>query len=804
MSRGWRKTGGIRGGKYIGEGFVRVECLVESLEVEEIAPIPNVPQPAVRPRRNRYELCLIILLPNPPLDKGTHYTLNLIIKHPKNSLKMSSDTSNFVCTSCFLNLPSSSFVRGRKTNTFFKNCITCRTRKNARRQNLRRQRYAVPPALAEETVEPINVSGSHGNDDIANNVDPQIIDLDMETNTDLTFCNVCKQNRATSLFNGPIHGKIYQSCSICRLQVHNRQHPLNIQAPITLEPNIDINRSMMYCSMCKKNCPSDLFINDTPNSPFSTCSNCRSLQHSRRFPSIFSTRPLKLNTMFPLSQEQDIYDASDDENNDLDAQVMSPDNQEVVGDEALANDEPVIILSHTDSREYAAHMRVREALPDNHDDIFNNLPDNNLEQDSIDPFETDYTNLNNQINMTTINNEPERIEPEVETTTAPLRLPQWLAPLPTHRTVPAAYISRYTRNLPTHNLGRCTSVCPSCHALHWPQERVHSSSVARPQFQICCKDGQVVLNEMPEPPAYLRWLWTSEDRDAKEFRKNSRQYNRAFAFTSFKYTADRRLADRGIHGGLRSFSIHGQIYHQTGAAMREGAVPRYAQLYFVGSERAVEARTEGNNLNPDIVRSLTELIEQNNPFIEYYHTALRSLQESEQQGSLRVVLNPEFRLIIKEHTDRRRYNLPTTNEVAVAIPDGLIGTQETSSYLRGTVMVPYHRGLSTFHVIILPTYRCTTSSSILLAIQDFTGQFQSKIRECEKLFQQICCDMYACVDDNILNWHRINQSTVRSDLYSGVMDALQSDRADQIGDPVILALKIVGVDLTTPVFAHGQ
>ncbi|KAF5176634.1 hypothetical protein FRX31_033779, partial [Thalictrum thalictroides] len=175
---------------------------------------------------------------------------------------------------------------------------------------------------------------------------------------------------------------------------------------------------------------------------------------------------------------------------------------------------------------------------------------------------------------------------------------------------------------------------------------------------------------MPEPPAYLRWLWTSEDQEAKSFRNNSRAYNRAFAFTSFKYSEDRRLADRGITGGLRSFSIHGQIYHQTGAALREGATPRYAQLYFVGSERAIEARTGGNNLNPDIVRSLTELIEQNNPFVEYYHTALRSLQESEQEGSLRVVLNPEFRLVVEPHTDRRRYNLPTTNEVAVVIPDG--------------------------------------------------------------------------------------------------------------------------------------
>ncbi|POS88241.1 hypothetical protein EPUL_000065 [Erysiphe pulchra] len=107
----------------------------------------------------------------------------------------------------------------------------------------------------------------------------------------------------------------------------------------------------------------------------------------------------------------------------------------------------------------------------------------------------------------------------------------------------------------------------------------------------------------------------------------------------------------------------------TGAAMRDGAVPRYAQFYFVGSKSAVEARTERENLNSEIVTRLTELIQQNNPFVEYYHTALRSLQDSELEGSLRVVLNPDFRLVVEPHTDRRRYNLPTTDEIAVVIPD---------------------------------------------------------------------------------------------------------------------------------------
>lgn len=49
-----------------------------------------------------------------------------------------------------------------------------------------------------------------------------------------------------------------------------------------------------------------------------------------------------------------------------------------MGEEALADDEPIIIISHTDTREYASHMRTREALPENHDDIFNNIQEDNL------------------------------------------------------------------------------------------------------------------------------------------------------------------------------------------------------------------------------------------------------------------------------------------------------------------------------------------------------------------------------------------------------------------------------------------
>ncbi|POS81665.1 hypothetical protein EPUL_005894, partial [Erysiphe pulchra] len=111
---------------------------------------------------------------------------------------------------------------------------------------------------------------------------------------------------------------------------------------------------------------------------------------------------------------------------------------------------------------------------------------------------------------------------------------------------------------------------------------------------------------------------------------------------------------------------------------------------------------------------------------------LRLLQESELEGSLRVVLNPDFRLVVEPHTDRRRYNLPTTDQVAMVIPDGADRNARDVS-----TTIPWRE--------VVPTI--------------------------------------------VLRY-----STVRADLYSGVMDALRSDRADQIGDPVILAASYVGGD----------
>lgn len=47
--------------------------------------------------------------------------------------------------------------------------------------------------------------------------------------------------------------------------------------------------------------------------------------------------------------------------------------EEVIDEGAMGDDEPVIVWSHTNTREYASHLRTHKAFPDNHD-VFDNVP----------------------------------------------------------------------------------------------------------------------------------------------------------------------------------------------------------------------------------------------------------------------------------------------------------------------------------------------------------------------------------------------------------------------------------------------
>ena len=104
-----------------------------------------------------------------------------------------------------------------------------------------------------------------GNNNIADNIDPQLINIENdETNnrlsgnvnlginlnitstiSGLSFCTGCKRNCTSNLFSGHIPGKIYKLCSACRLRKYNRRRS-NAQDQSNVE-NISNISGTEYC-----------------------------------------------------------------------------------------------------------------------------------------------------------------------------------------------------------------------------------------------------------------------------------------------------------------------------------------------------------------------------------------------------------------------------------------------------------------------------------------------------------------------------------------------------------------------------
>ena len=81
------------------------------------------------------------------------------------------------------------------------------------------------------------------------------------------------------------------------------------------------------------------------------------------------------------------------------------------------------------------------------------------------------------------------------------------------------------------------------------------------RFEGCCKEGDIYLLPIQEPPEPLWTLWTGQDPRSQAFRKAVRGYNNALALTSLSYHRDTRV---NLRARIQTFQIHGEIFHFQG------------------------------------------------------------------------------------------------------------------------------------------------------------------------------------------------------------------------------------------------
>ena len=185
------------------------------------------------------------------------------------------------------------------------------------------------------------------------------------------------------------------------------------------------------------------------------------------------------------------------------------------------------------------------------------------------------------------------------------------------------------------NLGEMDQICYDCNAKHWNGEKPATSTSTNTFYISCCKKGEVDIELLREPPAFLKDLYDNQQASGKEFRRNIRKYNSAFAFTSIR--CDRPNASESN----MPFQIQGQMCHVQGPLTTDnGAEARYSQLYLYDPQSAATERCNNNDqeLNDVTIRNITIELHEVNPLVRLYRSAYEVLSAAASTGQDNVVV----------------------------------------------------------------------------------------------------------------------------------------------------------------------
>ncbi|XP_053571517.1 uncharacterized protein LOC128661269 [Bombina bombina] len=368
-------------------------------------------------------------------------------------------------------------------------------------------------------------------------------------------------------------------------------------------------------------------------------------------------------------------------------------------------------------------------------------------------------------------------------------------------------------NVQMHTCGQLNVFCKFCMAKHFPEEQPSDKL-----FNKCCNKGKITLPHIQISPL-IQQLMTGHHTHSKNFMQNIRSINSALAFASM----GANIAPPPGYGPY-CFRINGQIYHRSGSLHPENDDQRkFAQLYILSPEEAADQRAalkENSGCHIELLRELSSYMSQYNPFAKACKMLYEVEQECIHEASLNGVQNSKVSMVILQDrtSDYRRYNVQRVNEVAVIFQnsdgepplerDLLIhcrSTDQTKKTERISVLDPnlepllypllFPYGDQSWGSNIALNYRPTSISDVQrrvttnprirvsqmkyysyrISIRDQFNPFLSA----GKLTQQYFVDAYVKTEANRLNYIRQNQSNLRIEKYTGLMDYIQSEAAAQ-------------------------
>ena len=388
------------------------------------------------------------------------------------------------------------------------------------------------------------------------------------------------------------------------------------------------------------------------------------------------------------------------------------------------------------------------------------------------------------------------------------------------------------------DIGTMSHICQHCNARLWTWEGKNglrtSLNATTVQFSLCCREGNVRLPPIPNPPPYLWHLLTEDTRNAKDFRLNIRSYNNALSFSSQGAKHDTTLASNVRGPGAYAYRIQGAAYHRIATGLlppraeADGSNASFAEIYIYDPQ--VQARRRSTffpDANVEILEDLFQLLQTHNKFVQDYRTHFEDLRQLE----VAPTQNFELRLVARQPTTTtRQYNAPTSDEIGGILPgDGTESSGIRSVTLRkrqdvtedGQAVLQYVSQLCgeydpLRYVLLLPhgTAGWDSKNVVVTSVaEDGDVQFGNgntstcdwyryhlmvrpndfeSLKRGGRLTQEYLVDQAAKVEEFRLSYFRQHQQLFRVWDAQGLQDQLRADNFNRSGTSIILPASFIG------------
>jgi len=187
-------------------------------------------------------------------------------------------------------------------------------------------------------------------------------------------------------------------------------------------------------------------------------------------------------------------------------------------------------------------------------------------------------------------------------------------------------------------------------------------------FIIYCFKEDNLFDFLLELSIFLKLLLNNNTTRGKYFRKYICAYNSALTFIYYIYIVDIRLQD---YNKIQTFIIYSKLYYlQDFLYISTNSLFSFAQLYFLDSNYIAIVRfVQYFNLYHALLAKLAQIIYNcNNLFISIYAIVQEQITIVRVSTKIiHIVINLQLQFIIKNNSNKRRYNLFITNKIAIFI-----------------------------------------------------------------------------------------------------------------------------------------